>query len=187
MFICLFNFNIITSNNIILKMTQNNLTTPNNSQFYYQPPSIIVNNVSYSHTKSDVWYWIERANIGKIYDVIINDNYAIVHFTYSNCINYQCRILNDQLEKGHILQVYHDNENKNFWNINKYVNNSNKFDEESTISLDVDFKDVLFPNVTDNRIERSNVLSAFSFYNKTPSTIPVYNNEMNNDLYLDIV
>ena len=149
---------------------------------YYQPSSMVIKNISFEYSKGDVWYWVERSNLGKIYDIVLYDSCAVVHFAYNNMsnINDTIRENHDNLEKGNSIKIFTDKEKTKYWFAKKYIDERSLFDEEC-IKIDEDFREELFPNVTDNRFERlTNNLFKFNLsYPNQPSIA-------SNDNYIDL-
>lgn len=146
------------------------------NQEYYQPASMVIKNISFTYNNSDVWYWVERANLGKIYNVALYDSCAVVHFSYNhiNEMNDLIRENHRKLEEGQKIKIFNDQEKKNYWFAKKYIDETSLFDEES-VTVNEDFQEELLPNVTDNRLERlSN--SLFSNFNLYYPATPVINN-----------
>ena len=125
------------------------------SHEYYQPNSMVIKNITLEYSNADVWYWVERSNLGKIYNIEVHDTCALVHFAYNNIkdINENIKENHDKLEQGKNIKIFNDKEKKNFWIAKKYIDERSLFDEES-IKINEDFQEELFPNVTDNRLER---------------------------------
>jgi len=125
------------------------------SNKYYQPNSMVIKNVSIECSNADVWYWVERASLGKIYNIVLYDTCALVHFAYNKMkdINDDIRENHHNLELGKKIRIFNDKDKKNYWIATKYIDETSLFDQES-IKINDDFKEELFPNVTDNRFER---------------------------------
>lgn len=133
------------------------------AEYNYQPPSIIIQNVEFSYSKNNVWYWVDKAKLGSIYDIVIYDDFTVVHFNYMNNPTKSMMELHEKLNNGEIIKIYKDHESLTYWNVKKYIDENTKFDQES-IHVISDFPDILFDKVTDNRIERglNNLYNVFS-------------------------
>ncbi len=133
------------------------------AEYNYQPPSIIIQNVEFSYSKNNVWYWVDKAKLGSIYDIVIYDDFTVVHFNYMNNPTKSMMDLHEKLNNGEIIKIYKDPESITYWNVKKYIDKNTKFDQES-IHVVSDFPDILFDKVTDNRIERglNNLYNVFS-------------------------
>ena len=112
---------------------------------YYKPPSIEICNFNSEMSKGDLWYIIEHCKIGKIYDIVIKNKKAVIHFAMNNNINETEKDIYEHLENGGTYQIYYDE--MHYWNAKKHI-------EESFV-ININFEDKLFPNVTDNRYYRS--------------------------------
>lgn len=125
------------------------------SHEYYQPASMVIKNISFEYNNADVWYWVERSNLGRIYNIVVYDTCALVHFAYNNIkdVNENIRENHNNLEQGKDIKIFIDKEKKNYWIAKKYIDEKSLFDQES-IRINEDFQEELFPNVTDNRLER---------------------------------
>jgi hypothetical protein len=154
------------------------------SHEYYQPASMVIKNISFEYSKGDVWYWVERSNLGKIYDIVLYDSCAVVHFAYNNMsnINDTIRKNHDNLEKGNSIKIFTDKEKTKYWFAKKYIDERSLFDEEC-IKIDEDFREELFPNVTDNRFER---MASILFDNMNLSYSTQINTVMHNDHHIDL-
>lgn len=113
-------------------------------KMYYKPPSIEIEDLNSEMTKGDLWYIIEHCKIGKIYDIVIKNKKAIIHFAMINKINETEKDIYNHIENGGTYQIYYDE--MHFWNAKKYVEQS---------LMKIDFENKLFPNVTDNRYFRN--------------------------------
>lgn len=160
------------------------------SNEYYQPASMVIKNISFEYNTADVWYWVERANLGKIYNVAVYDTCAVVHFAHNKIsdINYTMRENHSNLEQGKNIKIFNDKEKKNYWIAKKYIDERSLFDQES-IKINEDFQEELFPNVTDNRFERiaAKIFSLnLSYSNQVP--VDVYSdNHIDLESQLDMV
>jgi hypothetical protein len=114
-------------------------------KMYYKPPSIEIEDFNNEMSKGDLWYIIEHCKIGKIYDIVIKNKKAIIHFAMNNNINNTEKEIYDHIENGGYYQVYYDE--MHYWNAKKHI-------EESFI-INIDFENKLFPNITDNRYYRN--------------------------------
>jgi hypothetical protein len=154
------------------------------SHEYYQPASMVIKNISFEYSNADVWYWVERSNLGKIYNIVVYDTCAVVHFANNNMkdINNTIRENHNNLELGKDIKIFIDKEKKNYWNAKKYIDETSLFDQES-IRINEDFQEELFPNVTDNRFER---MASILFDSMNLSYSTQVDTVMHNDHYIDI-
>ena len=114
-------------------------------KMYFKPPSIEIEDFNNEMSKGDLWYIIEHCKIGNIYDIVIENKKAIIHFAMNNNINEKEKEIYEHLENGGAYQIYYDE--MHYWNAKKYIQDS--------FVINIDFEDKLFPNVTDNRYYRS--------------------------------
>jgi len=114
-------------------------------KMYYKPPSIEIEDFTNGMSKGDLWYIIEHCKIGNIYDIVIENKKAIIHFAMNNNINKNEKEIYEHLENGGTYQIYYDE--MHYWNAKKYIQDS--------FVINIDFEDKLFPNVTDNRYYRN--------------------------------
>ena len=121
-------------------------TTMNQSvNMYYRPPSIEIEDFNNEMSKGDLWYIIEHCKIGNIYDIVIENKKAIIHFAMNNNISEKEKEIYEHLDNDGTYRIYYDE--IHYWNATKHI-------EESCV-IDIDFEDKLFPNVTDNRYYRN--------------------------------
>ena len=114
-------------------------------KMYYKPPSIEIEYFNNEMNKGDLWYIVEHCKIGKIYDIVIENKKAIIHFAMNNNMKDEEKTRHEHLENGGTYQIYYDE--MHYWNAKKHI-------EDSHI-INIDFEDKLFPNVTDNRYFRN--------------------------------
>jgi hypothetical protein len=88
-------------------------------KMYYKPPSIEIKNFNNEMSKGDLWYIIEHCKIGNIYDIVIENKKAIVHFAMNNNITETEKEIYQHFEKGGVYQIYYDE--MHYWNAKKYV------------------------------------------------------------------
>lgn len=112
-------------------------------KMYYKPPSIEIEDFANGMSKGDLWYIIEHCKIGNIYDIVIENKKAIIHFAMNNNIDSEKKEIYEHFEKGGTYQIYYDE--IHYWNAKKHVENS----------FIIDFENKLFPNVIDNRYYRN--------------------------------
>jgi hypothetical protein len=112
-------------------------------KMYYKPPSIEIEDFNNEISKGDLWYIIEHCEIGKIYDIVIENKKAIIHFAMNNNVSDEKKEIYEHFEKGGTYPIYYDE--IHYWNAKKHVENS----------FIIDFENKLYPNVTDNRYYRN--------------------------------
>ena len=126
-------------------MQTTTITMNQSVKMYYKPPSIEIKHFNNDISKGDLWYIIEHCKIGKIYDIVIEDKKAIIHFAMNNNISEKEKEIYEHLDNDGTYRIYYDE--IHYWNATKHI-------EESCV-IDIDFEDKLFPNVTDNRYYRN--------------------------------
>jgi len=117
-------------------------------KMYCKPPSIEIEDFNDEMSKGDLWYIIEHCKIGNIYDIVIENKKAIIHFAMNNNISEKEKNTYEHFENGGTYRIYYDE--IHYWNAKKHI-------EESYV-INIDFEDKLFPNVTDNRYYRNIIM-----------------------------
>ena len=122
----------------------------------------IGDNYIYSHNDKKVFTFGEENNI-KFLNIIYENTDISIKLDLLDkreFVNISLTLVD--FNKYYECSNFNDKEKKNYWIAKKYIDERSLFDEES-IRINDDFQEELFPNVTDNRLERlSNKLFTFN-------------------------